>query len=194
MTFIFADPFNNKFSFSEENRSIATRFSHEVTPIDNVRKFRVLFCRGHESPIEPARQYRAWLISQKQFVSMATKIKQTPHAARLLGAIQAYLWDANLLSPLDIRDVKAFCTKLKSQSDSDPFCEQLWKLLDNDAQSAVTQIAGGEWPNEYLKRSICVGLTAALQAASLSEVPADTAGRSAQNEHRRTVGRVSWPV
>jgi hypothetical protein len=92
ITYILADQFNNTLTFNEENGSVATRIAHEVTPIDQVRTYRVIIRRGDASPVEPARQFRRWLIEQKQFVPLAKKIEQTPNAARLLGAIQAYLW------------------------------------------------------------------------------------------------------
>ena len=91
-SYILADQFNNTLRFTDDNGSIATAIKHQFTPLDKVREYRVLIRRGSVSPVEPARQFRNWLVSQKQFVSMPEKIRQTPKAARLLGAIQGYLW------------------------------------------------------------------------------------------------------
>jgi len=93
VTYLIANQFNNQVAFSDCGGRVGLSFTHEFTPNRKLKQYGIAVRLAGSSPIEPARQCRAWLIEQGQFVSMRTKIERTPEAAKLLGAPHIYLWE-----------------------------------------------------------------------------------------------------
>ena len=63
---------------------IQTNFMHHFTP-NNAQKsygFSIRFCKGG-APVEPAKEYRNYLLSNGEFVTMVEKTKKVPKAKRL---------------------------------------------------------------------------------------------------------------
>ena len=97
LTYIVTNPFNNKIHFSETSTSdLGMRVSHAFTPNWERKRYGVRISLGSASPVEPAKQYRQWLIGNGEFVSFAEKIEKTPEAEKLLGAAHVYLWGDGL--------------------------------------------------------------------------------------------------
>ncbi|MXV82731.1 hypothetical protein F4X88_08050 [Candidatus Poribacteria bacterium] len=93
LTYILTNPFNNQIHFSEtETSDLGMRVSHAFTPNWERKRYGVRLSLGAGSPVEPAKQYRQWLIENGAFVSFAEKIEQVPAAEKLLGAAHIYLW------------------------------------------------------------------------------------------------------
>jgi len=92
LTYMLTNQFNNQLVFEDRAGRIGMRFTHEFTRNWERKEYGLVIRLGPPSPIEPARQYRRWLLEQDQFVSMRTKIEQTPEAEKLLGAPHIYLW------------------------------------------------------------------------------------------------------
>lgn len=92
ITYQLTNPFNNQFAFQNTPVGLAAKLTHQFTSNWNVKRYGLRISLGPPSPIEPARQYRRWLIQNGQFVSMREKIHRTPDAAKLLGAAHVYLW------------------------------------------------------------------------------------------------------
>jgi hypothetical protein len=81
--------------------------THEFTLRQAKKEYTVIIRLGDPSPVEPAKQYRRWLIDNKQFVPMTEKIKRVPRVERLLGAAHVYLWGDGIFSRYDARDWKS---------------------------------------------------------------------------------------
>ena len=93
LTYILTNPFNNQIHFSETGTSdLGMRVSHAFTPNWERGTYGIRLSLGAASPVEPAKQYREWLIEDGEFVSFAEKIEKTPAAEKLLGAAHVYLW------------------------------------------------------------------------------------------------------
>jgi hypothetical protein len=148
ITYLFPNAFNNEAAISDVEGKLRLALTHEFVPRETPKSYSVIIRLGDRSPVEPARQYRRWLIENKQFVPMAEKIKRTPRAERLLGAAHAYLWGDGLLSRYDVRDWKRFCAKLKSHA--------MWQLMSEPARKAADEIIAGEGAADYLKNEVAV--------------------------------------
>ena len=97
LTYILTNPFNNQIHFSEtETSDLGMRVSHAFTPNWERKRYGVRLSLGAASPVEPAKQYRQWLMGNGAFVSFAEKIEKTPAAEKLLGAAHVYLWGDGL--------------------------------------------------------------------------------------------------
>ena len=97
LTYILTNPFNNQILFREtETSDLGMRVSHAFTPNWKRKRYGVRLSLGAASPVEPAKQYRQWLIGKGAFVSFAEKIEKTPAAEKLLGAAHVYLWGDSL--------------------------------------------------------------------------------------------------
>jgi hypothetical protein len=169
LTCLLLNPFNNAIHFDTQNTRLRLQCSHEFTPNNAVKRFGVLLTVGAASPIEPARQYRRWLESRGEFVSLTEKIKRTPEAEKLLGAAHVYLWGDALLSVDDVNDWKGLVRLLmrESQSTNASPGRHLWSLLDSDARKAVSEIARAEWPDRYTKGVVAEALNRALTLTNL---------------------------
>jgi hypothetical protein len=91
LTYLLTNPFNNTLSFQDLTGGLGCRLTHQFTRHAKVKQYGLRVLLGAASPIEPARQYRRWLVRSGQFVSMREKIRRVPEAARLLGAPHVYL-------------------------------------------------------------------------------------------------------
>ena len=97
LTYILTNPFNNQIHFSETAMSdLGMRVSHAFTPNWERKRYGVRLSLGAGSPVEPAKQYRQWLIEKGEFVSFPEKIEKVPAAEKLLGAAHVYLWGDGL--------------------------------------------------------------------------------------------------
>ena len=97
LTYILTNPFNNQIHFSETATSdLGMQVSHAFTPNWERKRYGVRLSLGAASPVEPAKQYRQWLIENGEFVSFAEKIEKVPAAEKLLGAAHVYLWGDGL--------------------------------------------------------------------------------------------------
>ncbi len=97
LTYILTNPFNNQILFREtETSDLGMRVSHAFTPNWERKRYGVRLSLGAASPIEPAKQYRQWLIEKGEFVSFAEKIEKVPAAEKLRGAAHVYLWGDGL--------------------------------------------------------------------------------------------------
>ena len=93
LTCIITNPCNNRIVFSKTDGRLEARFTHEFTPNNAVKEYGfVIRLAGNPSPVEPARQFRKWLVENGKLVSMQEKMGKVPRARRLLGAPHVYLW------------------------------------------------------------------------------------------------------
>ena len=161
LTYILTNPFNNKIHFSETSTSdLGMQVSHAFTPNWERKTYGVRISLGSASPVEPAKQYRQWLIGKGEFVSFAEKIEKTPEAEKLLGAAHVYLWNGKLLSQYDVTDWKAFATRLRGDGE---IAKQIWAELSTEIQKAVREIAQSAYPSNYVLRVVSRALSEHLE-------------------------------
>ncbi|MFC1716915.1 hypothetical protein ACFL6S_24825, partial [Candidatus Poribacteria bacterium] len=70
MTYILTNPFGNELAFEDDDGRIAMQFTHKFTRLWKEKEYGLSIHLGDASPIEPAKQYRQWLIQQDSFVSL----------------------------------------------------------------------------------------------------------------------------
>jgi len=112
LTYMLTNQFNNQLVFEDRAGRIGMRFTHEFTRNWERKEYGFIIRLGPPSPLEPARQYRRWLLEQDQFVSMRTKIEQTPEAEKLLGAPHIYLWSDGISVEMMDRFAGIGCQRL----------------------------------------------------------------------------------
>ncbi|MFB3897470.1 MAG: glycoside hydrolase [bacterium] len=168
ITYIITNPYNNTIRFQNENDTFQFQFTHEVTPNQHKKEYGfIIRLSDNSSPIEPAKQYRNWLIAQGKFVSMQDKLKSNPKGERLFGAPHVYLWGDNLFTRHDIYPNKwnAFCKKLVEQSTAiqpSPG-KRIKELMVPEHWKEVEDISTMQWSYEYIKNNVSTELTRILQ-------------------------------
>ena len=167
LTYILTNPFNNKILFNKtEASALGMQVSHTFTPNWKEKRYGVRISLGEASPVEPAKQYRQWLQQNGEFVSFAEKIKQTPEAEKLLGAVHAYLWGGKMLSRYDVTDWKAFATKLSRGSNeraAETVEGRIFSRLNTEAQNALREIAQSNYPSNYVQRVVSRAISKQLE-------------------------------
>ncbi len=165
LTCIFTNPFNNELTFSRgpENR-LNARLTHQFTRNHPVKEYGVIFQLGTNSPVEPARIYRNWLIQRGEFVSFKEKISKTPAAEKLPGAAHIYLWGNELLTPSDVIDWKGFAKALELAGNSPPHTpgQHIWFLMNSEARQAVTTLIQSEYTDKYTESLVTSDLNRLL--------------------------------
>ena len=178
LTYILTDPFNNKILFREtETSDLGMRVSHAFTPNWERKRYGVRLSLGEASPVEPAKQYRQWLIKNGEFVSFTEKIKKIPDAEKLLGAAHVYLWNGKLLSQYDVTDWKAFATKLSLGVDEGTVGtvgKLIFSRLNTEAQEVVQDIARADYSSNYSRNIVCRALSEQLENPDFYNAPAWT--------------------
>lgn len=105
LTYLLTNIFHNGVTFQNDNKGLGLQCTHHFVQREKSKTYGVRIHLGSASLIEPALYYRRWLEQTGQFVSMTEKIRQTPEAAKLLGAPHAYLWGDGV-SPEMMRRLK----------------------------------------------------------------------------------------
>ena len=198
LTYILTNPFNNKILFREtETSDLGMRVSHAFTPNWERKRYGMRLSLGSASPIEPAKQYRQWLIENDEFVSFAEKIEKTPEAEKLLGAAHVYLWGGKLLSEYDVKDWKAFATRLSGDGNTIGTVEKyIFSQLNTDAQEVVQDMAQVGYSSNYSRRVVSRALSEQLEKPDFYDAPAWTGIRLAPETETlvsRDVSTLSLP-
>ncbi|HUU15667.1 MAG TPA: glycoside hydrolase [Sedimentisphaerales bacterium] len=168
LTYIVTNPYNNVIDFIHTSNKLEARFSHEFTTLQSKKEYGFLIRLGdNSSPVEPAKQFRRWLIEQGKFVDMEEKIKAVPKAARLLGAPHVYLWGDAFLTWHDIHPNKwkSFCQKLVEQSRAGQPSpgRRIKQLMEPERWAEVVEISNAQWPYKYLKSQVAGELSRLLE-------------------------------
>lgn len=165
LTYMLTNPFNNELVFEDREGRIAMRFTHEFTRNWEKKEYGLLIRLGEASPVEPARQYRKWLIENGEFVSLQDKIKKVPGAEKLLGAAHVYLWGDALISRYDIVDWKRFTATLMQQGEASRASpgKRIWELMSPGIRKAVAEIASMQYPYAYIKTQVTDELSDLLE-------------------------------
>jgi hypothetical protein len=167
VTWIITNPYNNTIRFSGSGDSLEAEFTHEFTRFEKERIYGFhIILSNNASPIEPALQFRRRLNENGFFVNMQEKMKRVPRVERLLGAVHVYLWGDEIFTRHDIPRAKwkAFCNKLIQQAlaaEETP-SKRIKKLLSPEQWKEVEELAGEEWPSNYLKRQVADSISSLL--------------------------------
>ena len=192
LTYILTNPFNNQILFSKTARSaLGMQVSHAFTPNWKQKTYGVRISLGEASPVAPAKQYRAWLQQNGEFVSFSEKIAQTPEAEQLLGAVHAYLWGGKLLSRYDVTDWKAFATKLSRGSNeraAETVEGRIFSRLNAEAKKAIQDIVQSDHPSNYIQRFVSRAISRQLEKPNFYK-PDAWAGISLASEAEKLVSR-----
>jgi hypothetical protein len=172
MTCLLTNAFNNTLQFEKlPDRDLQARLTHQFTRNHPVKECGYLFVIGTNSPVEPARIYRRWLMKRGEFVSMTEKIKKTPDAAKLAGAAQIYLWGGDLIAPGDILNWKQLVQDLKAQGEAEAPSpgKRIWTLMTPEARKSVDELAKSQWPDRYNERQVTEDLSRILKGKDFYE-------------------------
>ncbi len=164
LTYILTNPFNNNLVFEDDGGRLSVRFAHEFKRNWEKKEYGLLIRLGDISPVEPAKQYREWLVESGQFVSMKDKIKNIPDVEKLLGAAHIYLWGNARVSRYDVLDWKGFAAKFKAQGEAlEPSPgKRIWELMSPDVRKTVAEIAEMNHPYDYIKNRVTDELSGLL--------------------------------
>jgi Glycosyl hydrolases related to GH101 family, GH129 len=92
ITYFLTNDLRSRLCFGNSQNRLFLKTSHEFLKRDAFPAYEVKIALTDNSPIAPAKVYRNWLIKTGGHVSWAQKLKQTPEAGKLFGAMHAYLW------------------------------------------------------------------------------------------------------
>ncbi len=175
LTCILTNPFNNQLRFARApDNTLEARLTHQFTRNHPVKEYAVVFELGTNSPVEPARRYRQWLIERGEFVSFTEKVRKTPEAGKLPGAAHIYLWGSEPLDMSDVADWKELARALKAgdAASAPPPARRIWGLLKPEARAVVTQILEAQWPDRYQKSQLTEALNRLLRQPEFCEAAA----------------------
>lgn len=172
LTCIVTNAFNNTLQFEETaDKHLQARLTHKFTRNHPVKECGFLFVMGTNSPVQPARIYRDWLIKRGEFVTLAKKIRKTPEAAKLPGAAHIYLWGSDLIAPGDVLNWKQFVKELAEcgKTEAPSPGKRVWALMNPEARKYVSELAKSEWPDNYSEKQITGDLNRILRDRNFYE-------------------------
>ncbi len=167
LTYIATNRYNNQLRFEDSGERLRMRFEHAfpASRPEWTHGF-VIRLSQNASPVEPARQFRAWLKASSSFVPMRHKLQTVPKAERLLGAPHVYLWGDTLLSRHDIPRIqwRPFCQALVRQGEGEKpsVGKRIRSLMPASAWKQVEEIATLDWPYDQIKMEVASALSAIL--------------------------------
>lgn len=74
--------------------------AHTFLDRDHFQTYKVYIHLVGNSPIDPALDYRQWLIEHHKFVSLSEKISKNDEASKLLGAFHVWAWGDGKMLPM----------------------------------------------------------------------------------------------
>jgi hypothetical protein len=176
VTYIATNRFNNAIRFEPADNHLRARFTHTFPRSKQEWGYGfIIRLSDSASPVEPAREFRRWLISHERFVPMSEKVRHVPKAAWLLGAPHAYVWGDALLSDHDIkrREWQRFCKTAiaQAQAETPSVGRRLHQLMEAAAWKHVQEVATLEWPDRYTKSEVCSELCRLLARRDFYDEP-----------------------
>jgi hypothetical protein len=164
LTYLVTNPLNNALEFEDCRGHLGLRLTHEFTSNCHKKECGLIITLAGGSPVEPARQYRQWLVQQGQFVSLREKMAKVPDARKLLGAAHIYLWGDALISRHDVLDWKGLATKLVEQGakpEPSPG-KRIWEMMEPQIRAAAAEIVSSGVASGYARRQLAEELSNVL--------------------------------
>lgn len=167
LTFIALNRYNNTIRFNRIGNQLQMQFLHEYPPSKTEWEYGFKISLGNPSPVEPARQFRRWIVERGEFVDMKEKMKTIPRVEWLLGAPHVYLWGGELFTRHDvIRNLwKSWCRKMIEESgrDSPSPGKQIKELMAPQHWEEILEISKLEWPYNYIKNEVAIEISRILE-------------------------------
>jgi len=168
LTYIVTNRYHNRIEFENAGEHLRMRLEHTFPAARSEWTHGVVIRRSENtSPVEPARQFRQWLIAGGGFVPMRDKLKTVPKAERLLGAPQVYLWGATVFSRHDLpkEQWQPFCQALVRQgaAEASSVGKRIRALMSPEQWKQVEEIATLDWPYDQIKTEVANALSALLE-------------------------------
>ncbi len=168
LTYMATNMYNNKLSFKPDNKAIQANFTHEFTKNRPRKEYGFIIRLGKNySPVEPAIEFRNYLVNTQQFISMKEKLKSVPKADRLRGAIHAYLWGSLQMSFDDVlpNQWKALCSEIIQQADSNQLTpgKRIKETMPPKYWDELVKLSNLKYrPYTYIKSIVAEGLSKTL--------------------------------
>jgi hypothetical protein len=157
------NPFNNRLHFAETADGLTLSLHHEFTRLSPETPMAIKLHLG-DNMLSGVQRYRAFLIADNQYQTLADKIRVTPGTERLIGAPQIYLWGNGLIGVPDITDWPGFMNTLRGTGS---FAARLRAALDAEAVAQLTALPAS--PAPYERRIVVRHVNAALVAMARAE-------------------------
>lgn len=154
---ILTNPFNNRGAFKAAGNGLSLSLSHEFTALDASAPMTMLVHLGADDPLAGAKRYREWLQANGRYQTLASKIEESPDAAKLIGAPHTYLWGSGLLSTRDVADWKALMATLTGKN---AFAQKLLSGFEKDVLSELRSIKGK--PQAYQQKMLIRALNQSI--------------------------------
>jgi hypothetical protein len=133
-------------------------------------------------PLAAAEVFREWRRSAKDTGaiprprSLATKARDLPHVARLFGAPHLYLWGPAMFSRHDVpRNKWVPLARALRDAPEGTEAARLRASFSKGQRGSLGELAGAEWPMDYLLVDVAQAIDAAMTDRDLSGL-ADAAG------------------
>ncbi|MGY3855040.1 glycoside hydrolase [Aeromonas aquatilis] len=104
LAILFANPFNNRLTFTPGKDGIALTATHSVNRLNLADPYEVAVSLQPGSDwLAAGKAYRSWLQARGELVSLESKLAAVKDGKRLIGASHLYLWGERLLVPQDVK-------------------------------------------------------------------------------------------
>ncbi len=165
LTYVLTNPFDNELALAGEGPGIGLKLTHEFKPNWETKEYGFVIRLGGPSPVEPARQYRRWLMESGEFVTLQEKMKRVPDVEKLLGAAHVYLWGSDLISRHDVLDWQGLAEDVLAQAEGGQPSpgRRVWELMDAEVRQALSEAASVKRPYLYAQRQLAAGLSGLLE-------------------------------
>ena len=160
LTYIMTNPMDDFLKFEQKGDGLELRLTHSFQENYKVKRYGLIVVPGNTSPIEPALQFRKWLIETHQFVSLQEKLRELPELEKLFGAAHIYLWAGGVMDASDVRDWPALVASLRTPKT--PAVKRVVSLFSSDAQDALRASRSETFPSQYTKKEILAGLNGVI--------------------------------
>ncbi|GAA5512777.1 hypothetical protein Dcar01_01501 [Deinococcus carri] len=149
-------PFHNTLKLQPARLALQHEFLNRQGPEEQTYE---LTLTPGKTPIEPALVFRASLQRSGHFRSFADKVRTSPDAEKLKGALFAYLWGSGVIGTQDVRP-DGWTRLLRGLTTSTPG-QSLLKLMDADTRNQLQQAASSGEMNAYVRRTLVEGINQA---------------------------------
>lgn len=144
--------------------------------------------------LESARAFREWRVSATNTGaiprprSLATKMVDLERVNRLPGAPHIYLWGPATFSKHDVARGKwlPFAKLLKNAAQG-TIGGRLVASFSEDQRRALQELAGADWPMDYLTSSVAGGIDAALSGNELLKLGVEVPAAEVIRRNRQTL-------
>lgn len=189
LTYVLTNPFNNQLEFQSTGGQLGLSLTHQFTANVPAKEFGFTIRLGGSSPVEPAKIYRDELIRQGRWVTMKDKIRQTPDAAKLLGAAHVYLWGDGLIGREDLAKLKPLARRIVADANRNTVGGRVYALLGPELQKLLGDLRNKQWVDTYDRRQVAEALSTILERRDFYNKSLASSGLVIDDEAKRLISR-----